>query len=279
LRGGARVVRINFADDWIFTKEDSAAFFRGLVGKPAAIPVDGTFPSLSISGETGLMVDGSLKVIRFDFTVASFKGRVQLIVRVAREYKVEVFMTRLTVFACVVFAALPFVRLGRAAQEQPVGKEQLIYEITVTIPGSRSQGWHGTLYDENGHAMQVEVGKTVMTDIGELKSTAEDPVALWKPYGMVPTTPGMENHPMPDAWSYKLYGKDIGSRCSSWRGELLRGNVVIKPPAGGDQMQTPWGTFIWLSESHGWVHKSWKVDTAKCGIGIRTDPTRTKIAP
>jgi hypothetical protein len=177
------------------------------------------------------------------------------------------------------FAALPFVRLGNAAEGQSAGKEQLIYEITVTDPGVKMQGWHGTLYDVNGNAMKVEVGKTVMTDIGELKSTAADPIMVWKSYGMVPTTPGMENHPMPDPWSYKLYGKGIGSKCSSWRGELLRGNAVIKPPAGGDQVQTPWGTFIWLNESHGWVHKSWKVNAAKCGMGVRTEPPRTKIAP
>jgi hypothetical protein len=41
LRDGARDIRINFADDEMFSKEDSAGFFRGLQGKPAAIPMDG----------------------------------------------------------------------------------------------------------------------------------------------------------------------------------------------------------------------------------------------
>jgi hypothetical protein len=38
LRDDRRTVRIDFADDNAFTKEESAAFFRGLEGKHAAIP-------------------------------------------------------------------------------------------------------------------------------------------------------------------------------------------------------------------------------------------------
>jgi len=33
------IVRVKFAYDHDFTKEDSAAFFRGLVGRPVAIPI------------------------------------------------------------------------------------------------------------------------------------------------------------------------------------------------------------------------------------------------
>ena len=43
LRDDSTDVRIHFADDETFSKEDSAAFFRSLQGKPAAIPVDDPF--------------------------------------------------------------------------------------------------------------------------------------------------------------------------------------------------------------------------------------------
>jgi hypothetical protein len=43
LRDGDKHVQINFADDEMFSKEDSAGFFCGLQGKPAAIPLEGPF--------------------------------------------------------------------------------------------------------------------------------------------------------------------------------------------------------------------------------------------
>jgi hypothetical protein len=42
LRNGVQDVRINFADDEIFSKEESAGFFHALKGKPAAI----TYPTI-----------------------------------------------------------------------------------------------------------------------------------------------------------------------------------------------------------------------------------------
>ena len=69
LRDGNSDVRINFADNETFSKEDSAGFFRGLQGKPAAIPVDGPF-FIAVDFWRDRF-DGSLKVIPFTFTVAS----------------------------------------------------------------------------------------------------------------------------------------------------------------------------------------------------------------
>jgi hypothetical protein len=173
-------------------------------------------------------------------------------------------MTRIKIFLFALFAGLPFMHFALAAQEPAAGKEQLIYRIVVEGAGSKSQSWHGTIYGENGQAVKVPAGKTVMTDIGELVSTAA--TAPWKPRGMVPATPGMENIILPDAWTYELYGKDLGSRCPAWRGGLLRNRTVVKPDTT-KQVQTSMGTFIWLSDSHGWVHKSWKVEVERCGIG------------
>lgn len=69
LRDGARDVRINFADDETFSMEDSAGFFRGLQGKPAAIPTNGPF-FIAVDFWRDSF-DGSLKVIPFNFAVAS----------------------------------------------------------------------------------------------------------------------------------------------------------------------------------------------------------------
>jgi hypothetical protein len=71
LQNDSKTVRITFADDATFSKEDSAGFFRGLQGKPAAIPVDGPF---FIAVDFFLSAfDGSVKVIPFKFAVASIE--------------------------------------------------------------------------------------------------------------------------------------------------------------------------------------------------------------
>lgn len=170
-------------------------------------------------------------------------------------------MTSKMLFSYTILAALFSLRPAQAVEERPAYKEQLTYEITVTAPGTHSQGWHGTLYDESGHVMQVETGKKVMTDIGELVSIAPVEGQIWKPYGLISTDQKIENIIMPESWSYKLYRTNTGSRCPSWRGELLRGGSVVKPLANSESVQTPMGPFIWLEANvpHGWVHQSWKV--------------------
>lgn len=69
LRESDRRVRITFADDKMFSKEDSAGFFCRLKGKPAAIPVEGPF-FIAVDFWRDIL-DGSLRVIPFTFTVAS----------------------------------------------------------------------------------------------------------------------------------------------------------------------------------------------------------------
>ena len=69
LRDDKMDVRINFADDEMFSKEDYANFFRPLQGKCAAIPVDGPFFIAVDFWRDGL--DGSLKVVPFQFAIAS----------------------------------------------------------------------------------------------------------------------------------------------------------------------------------------------------------------
>jgi hypothetical protein len=45
LYDGDDCLKVNLADDWMLTKEEWAACFRGKEGKTVAIPVDGPFSS------------------------------------------------------------------------------------------------------------------------------------------------------------------------------------------------------------------------------------------
>jgi hypothetical protein len=69
LQDGGRDVRINFSHDEMFSKEESAGFFRGLRSNRAAIPVDGPF-FIAVDFWRD-RCNGSFKVIPSNFTVAS----------------------------------------------------------------------------------------------------------------------------------------------------------------------------------------------------------------
>lgn len=170
-------------------------------------------------------------------------------------------MGRLLVLACAVVAAQSFFGGAQAS------KERLVYEITVTDPGSKSQGWHGTLYDQNGQAMQVEAGKRVKTIAGEFESVPF--VQLWVPYGMIHVDmlrwlkdSGSDIIREDQPWWYKLYVTAEGTRSQGFRGELLRGRGVVTPETDGEHVKTPMGPFDWHTSphgwgSHGWIHASW----------------------
>ena len=68
-RNGDDKRQINFEGDWAMTKEDQAACFRELVGKPAALPVDGP-PFIAIDYLPGDF-EGTAKWIPSTFSVAS----------------------------------------------------------------------------------------------------------------------------------------------------------------------------------------------------------------
>jgi len=79
LRDEAMEVRVNFDDDESFTKEDSAAFFRGLIGKPVAIPSP---DSNGINGEFFIAVDfwrspdKNLRVVPFPFAISTVEASI-----------------------------------------------------------------------------------------------------------------------------------------------------------------------------------------------------------
>ncbi len=147
--------------------------------------------------------------------------------------------------------------------------ERLAYEIVETAPGTKSQGWHGILYGRDGAPIEVEPGKTVQSQIGELTSVARS--QNWVPYGLIPTAMlrwieggGRGNVILRESWAYRLYAIGEDTRCPTWRGELLRDGAVVTPPADGQPIQTAMGPFV--ISPHGFVHASWKLPApVRCG--------------
>jgi hypothetical protein len=70
LQAGYRSVQINFADNETFSKEGSAGFFRGLVGKPAAIPLSGP---MFVGVDFWTDYSGALKTVPFHFAIESIE--------------------------------------------------------------------------------------------------------------------------------------------------------------------------------------------------------------
>jgi hypothetical protein len=149
----------------------------------------------------------------------------------------------------------------------PASAERLVYQITVTNPGTKSQGWYGTLYDQDGNVMQVETGKRIKTIAGEFESVPF--VQLWIPHGMIHVDTlrwlkegGSDVIHDDQPWRYKLYVVGEGTRSQGFRGELLRGQDFVTPETSGEHVKTPMGPFDWVENphgwgSHGWIHAAW----------------------
>ncbi len=167
-------------------------------------------------------------------------------------------MARRLLLVLLAAAAFPFGSPAFAA-----GSERLVYQIVLTLPGSRSQGWHGVLYGRNGGPRVIPPGKRVETDIGTLVSVPPKTGWMWRPYGMVPAAPGMRNDIAKAPWSYRLYQTGIGTACPAWRGELIRDGKPVPRPKPGASLRTPWGPFVWR-KGRGWAHQAWKVRTVSC---------------
>ena len=170
-------------------------------------------------------------------------------------------MWRFLALAVVLLTAQLSLKAAAASQQR------LVYEITVTNPGTKSQGWHGTLYDQSGEPVQAEPSTRVKTIAGEFESVAKS--QPWVPYGMIhgDTLRWLKEHGADvifdsEPWAYKLYVTNEGSKSQGFRGELLRGGGVVTPESDGEHVKTPMGTFDWHKSpygwgSHGWIHASW----------------------
>jgi hypothetical protein len=147
--------------------------------------------------------------------------------------------------------------------------ERLAYEIVETVPGTKSQGWHAILHARDGAAIEIEPGKTVQSQIGELTSVARR--QNWVPFGLIPTAMlrwmeegGKGNVILRESWTYRLYAIGEDTRCPTWRGELLRDGATVAPPSDAEAVPTAMGPFI--AGPHGFVHTSWKLPTTvRCG--------------
>ena len=163
--------------------------------------------------------------------------------------------------------------------------ERLFYQITVTNPGTRSQGWKGTLYDPAGKAIEIEPGKSVKTHVGEFVSIACK--LLWVPCGMIQSdvVNWMKTHEgnvIIDARSceYRLFVSAEGSKSEGWRGELVWGDVVVTPKF--ERVLAPMGIFVWSENSqiwglHGWFHEAWVMAQRPAQKGL-VDDVESKMA-
>lgn len=146
------------------------------------------------------------------------------------------------------------------------GNGRLVYSIEVTNPGTRSQGWVGTLYDSDGAAMSVPPGDTVMFGFDTFVSVAcTEP---WVPCGMIRSdmVDWLKTHPTntdmgSGTWRYDLYVTAEGSRSEGRTGELHHDGALM----GFDDdtsIDTPMGRFVGRMNGtmwggHGWFPVSW----------------------
>ena len=147
------------------------------------------------------------------------------------------------------------------------GNERLVYKIEVTALGTRSQGWHGTLYEEDSQALNLPPGWKVTTGTGTFVSVACG--APFYPCGMIHTDMrawmimGAGNDLSATGyWEYRLYVTAEGTHDEGWRGELVHDDVVVPAPSNRVPLQAPMGPFRWWNSPgpwgrHGWFHASW----------------------
>ncbi len=151
------------------------------------------------------------------------------------------------------------------SQKPLLDEPRLAYQIIVTAPGTKSQNWHGVLYDRKGEPVTIAAGATVKIGVGVFVGVPED--RPFHPFGAIhadtiawmKTAQGnviMDTEP----WAYRLHVGAEGSKNEGWQGELLHGRGVVGPQPG--KFETPMGPFIWLERTHpwglgGWFHASW----------------------
>lgn len=153
-----------------------------------------------------------------------------------------------------------------APQPPPANDDvRLAYQITVTAPGTRSQGWRGTLYQADGAPIALAPGARVNTPAGRFVGVAcQHP---WSACGAIEESMvrWMEDHqhniPMRERWTYRIYARGFyGDRLE---GELTRDGARVEPAR---QVATPMGPYRWIestddtttSTRRGWWHEGWE---------------------
>jgi hypothetical protein len=153
--------------------------------------------------------------------------------------------------------------IGGPYRPPPDDETRLLYEIRVTAPGTRSQGWRGVLYDSGGAAVALRDGQRLDTPAGTFVGVRCQ--HLWSTCGAIheDMLRWMERHDHNiimgrDGWTYRLYARGYyGDRLT---GELLRNGRAV----AGAVMETPMGPYRWTDDRtrasgrHGWFHVSWR---------------------
>ena len=153
------------------------------------------------------------------------------------------------------------------------GNEHLFHSMTVTAPGTRSQGWSGKLHDATLQELPLESGKHVSTNAGVFVGV---PCALpWVPCGYIHEeqlrwmNSNGSNFIMGNgAWEYRLYVTSPCTRSEGWRGELFHNGRAVKTRR--KLVKTPMGTFVRKSSAqpwgqNGWFHVSWPASSMAPG--------------
>lgn len=137
-----------------------------------------------------------------------------------------------------------------SAAAPPATEARLIYQIEVTAPGTRSQGWRGVLYDQDGAPIALAPGARIETSAGRFVGVAC--LHLWSACGAIDERmhawmqSNQHNIIMRERWTYRLR-----ARGDALQGELLRDGVAL---TGGDEALTPMGPY--RRTAAGWRHVS-----------------------
>lgn len=162
-------------------------------------------------------------------------------------------------------SGLQAVRAEAAASAVAVGG-RLFYEIVVTAPGTRSQGWHGVLYGEDGREMVVPEGETVSTALGSFTNVPCE--HMWSTCGLIheDMIEWMKAHQAnvildSKPWSYVIDVDAEGTKSEGWTGLLTHGGEEVLPLSG--RTLTPMGPFVVQGSGtdpwgvNGWYPESW----------------------
>ena len=188
-----------------------------------------------------------------------FERRGYLILRAVTLEPAGTPMTMARTLSMIALLALAWAPSAFASEGQP------FYSISVTAPGSRSQGWNGKLLDRMQRELSLEAGKQVSTNAGVFVGV---PCTLpWVPCGYI-----HEEHLRwmnanggnfildSGSWEYRLHVTAPCSRSEGWKGELLHnGRVVVTRKKS---IKTPFGSFVRRTSAHlwgqrGWFHVAW----------------------
>jgi hypothetical protein len=150
--------------------------------------------------------------------------------------------------------------------------ERLFYELEVTLPGTRSQGVRGRLYDQQGRpvivgsdgsiapetAPHVTPGGRIATNAGVFVMRPQ--AHLWDVSGMIHEAmlgaDGVNDPSVDGPILFRLYVTAECTRSEGWRGELHFANTERAPMQRGS-LRTPMGRFVFRTSEHLWGQRGW----------------------